>query len=353
MKLKALNKKYQIALLVIAIMLIVSGVSYAYFAIVAKGTSNPQAISITFESNSTPKSTGSTNGTYLTHPAFTFGTTELNGIWIGKFENGGSTTGIQIKPNIKSFYGLTLGDMFNAARNIENNYASNYGINASTVDTHMIKNIDWGAVSYLSSSIYGRYDKTSTCISSGCQVWINNVNTAASGSYGSSITGCSGSSVGASTANSMTACASGYDWSTLGVNASTTGNTYGIYDMDGGDYEYVMGNMVNSSGNYNISSSTLIQPNSKYYDSYAYSTASFDTFRGKLGDATKEILKALNSYSGGWYNGSCYFPTDATGVWFNRGCGYDTGSSGGLFNLGNITGGEKNFASTRVVITAE
>ena len=40
MKLKALNKKYQITLLVIAIMLIISGVSYAYFAVVATGTSN-------------------------------------------------------------------------------------------------------------------------------------------------------------------------------------------------------------------------------------------------------------------------------------------------------------------------
>ena len=40
MKLKALNKKYQIALLVIAIMLVISGVSYAYFAVTATGTSN-------------------------------------------------------------------------------------------------------------------------------------------------------------------------------------------------------------------------------------------------------------------------------------------------------------------------
>ena len=40
MKLKALNKKYQIALLLIAIMLVISGVSYAYFAVIATGTSN-------------------------------------------------------------------------------------------------------------------------------------------------------------------------------------------------------------------------------------------------------------------------------------------------------------------------
>ena len=40
MKLKALSKKYQITLLVIAIMLVISGVSYAYFAVIATGASN-------------------------------------------------------------------------------------------------------------------------------------------------------------------------------------------------------------------------------------------------------------------------------------------------------------------------
>ena len=44
MKLKALNRKYQIALLVIAIMLIVSGVSYAYFAVTTNGNSNPNVV---------------------------------------------------------------------------------------------------------------------------------------------------------------------------------------------------------------------------------------------------------------------------------------------------------------------
>ena len=35
-----------------------------------------------------------------------------------------------------------------------------------------------------------------------------------------------------------------------GAGASTTGTIYGIYDMNGGGYEHVMGNMVNSSGNF-------------------------------------------------------------------------------------------------------
>ena len=37
------------------------------------GSSNPQSINIVFENENTTKSTGSTNGSWLTHPAFTFG----------------------------------------------------------------------------------------------------------------------------------------------------------------------------------------------------------------------------------------------------------------------------------------
>ena len=180
----------------------------------ANGSSNEQSISINFEDKTTPKSTGSTNGTWLTHPAFTFGTTELNGIWVGKFENSGSITNLTIKPNVQSLSNIDVSTMFNATRNQELTYASNYGIDNTEIDTHMMKNMDWGAVAYLTSSIYGRYTDATTCIASGCEVWINNVNTLASGSYGPSITGCSGSTVSAAVANSMSSCTTNYDWKT-------------------------------------------------------------------------------------------------------------------------------------------
>ena len=62
--------------------------------------------------------------------------------------------------------------MFNASRAIETN--DKYGLDASTVDTHMMKNMEWGAVAYLTSSKYGIYIDASTCINSECEVWINN-----------------------------------------------------------------------------------------------------------------------------------------------------------------------------------
>src|SRR5574344_1934582 len=263
------------------------------------GSSNEQSISITFEDKTATKSTGSTNGTWLTHPAFTFGTTELNGIWVGKFENSGTTSQVTIKPNVKSLTNINVSTMFNAVQSVENNSA--YGLSAETVDTPMLKNMEWGAVAYLSSSIYGRYSDASTCISSGCETWINN--------NSEMITGCSGASVSASyDSTNTTACASGYDWTTLGVNASTTGNLYGIYDMSGGTWEFTMGNMVDSSGNFQPSNSGLTTVDSKYYDSYTYGTSYTDHARGKLGDATKETLQAFGSTSGGWYGDITYLP---------------------------------------------
>ena len=319
----------------------------------ANGSSNPQMINVTFESNTTPVSTGSTNGTYLTHPAFTFGSTELNGIWVGKFETSGTTTNVQIKPNQQSLTNITVGAMFNAARNIENSYASNYGIDSSQIDTHMMKNMEWGAVAYLSSSIYGRYTNAATCISSGCETWNNNVNTYSSGNMGTSITGCAGSSVSAVAANSMSACANGYDWSTLGKNASVNGNITGIYDMSGGASEYVMSNMVDGSGNFYPSSSGLTKPDVKYYDSYAYSaSSSTDHARGKLGDATKETLKIFGNASGGWNEDLSHLPS-GTSSWISRGGAYVDGTHAGIFHFYCDTGTSYLYKTFRSVLTAQ
>jgi hypothetical protein len=326
------------------------------------GSSDPQAISITFEAKETAKSAGSTNGTWLTHPAFTFGTTELNGIWVGKFENSGSTTSLKIKPNTISMVNITVGDMFNATRNEELTYATNYGIDANVIDTHMMKNMEWGAVAYLTSSIYGRYTNATTCIASGCEVWINNTYTGTgcgvSGDWsmaacGGTITGCSGSSVSASGANSMSACATGYTWSGTGVNASTTGNQFGIYDMSGGAWEYVMGNMVDSSGNYYSSSANLSQPDTKYYNSYEYSASTYtDHARGKLGDATKETLKIFGSETGGWNSDYAYLLSGVSS-WFRRGGYAYDGAGAGVFGFDRRTGEAYSFNSFRSVITAQ
>ena len=326
------------------------------------GTASEQAVQIEFEKASADKSTGTKNGEWLTHPAFTFGNTELPGFWAAKFEASGSTDNYQIKPNQKSLTSINLATMYNTSRSTAIN-ALKYGLNAQSIDTHMMKNMEWGAIAFLTNSIYGRYNDSSTCIASGCEVWINNINTgygngtAVDGQpqWGPSITGCAGTSTSAGVSSSQTACASGYDWKTNGVNASTTGNQYGIYDMSGGAWEYVMGVQKDSSGNVQVASSgfsTSSLPDSKYYDLYDYQAEDGVGYtRYHLGDATREVLKNTSSQGqNAWWSDYSYniyslYP------WVARGGRYNTGSSAGVFYFNRALAGGWTYHSFRSVLS--
>ena len=326
------------------------------------GTASEQAVQIEFEKASADKSTGTKNGEWLTHPAFTFGNTELPGFWAAKFEASGSTDNYQIKPNQKSLTSINLATMYNTSRSTAIN-ALKYGLNAQSIDTHMMKNMEWGAIAFLTNSIYGRYNDSSTCIASGCEVWINNINTgygngtAVDGQpqWGPSITGCAGTSTSAGVSSSQTACASGYDWKTKGVNASTTGNQYGIYDMSGGAWEYVMGVQKDSSGNVQVGSSGFSissLPDSKYYDLYDYQAEDGVGYtRYHLGDATREVLKNTSSQGqNAWWSDYSYniyslYP------WVARGGRYNTGSSAGVFYFDRHGGWGGSLYSFRSVLS--
>ena len=292
---------------------------YKYKLFNASGSSiSAKMIEVEFESANTAKSSGTQNNEWLTHPAFTFGTTELNGIWVGKFESSNSTSDVKIIPNVSSLRSQTVGNMFNASRAIET--TAKYGLSSSEVDTHMMKNMEWGAVAYLTNSKYGRYEASGSCISSGCEVWINPNN-----NY---TTGCAGSSVSASSTSSCN------QWNTTyGVNASTTGNIYGIYDMSGGAWEYVMGNYNKTVVSSGINFGSI---DSKYYDVY--------TGNGKLGDATKETQ--------GWNDDYAYF-VHSSYPWFLRGgYFYDSGYAG-VFGFLNDNGTANPSISWRVVLASE
>ena len=310
---------------------------YKYKLFNVSGTnSSPQMIEVEFESANTAKSSGTQNGQWLTHPAFTFGTTELNGIWVGKFESSNSTSDVKIIPNVSSLRSQNVGSMFNASRAIET--TAKYGLSSSEVDTHMMKNMEWGAVAYLTSSKYGIYIDASSCINSECEVWIN-----PNSNY---TTGCAGSSVDASSTSSCN------QWNTsTGVNASTTGNIYGIYDMSGGAWEYVMGNMTDSSGGFNPGYSGLAQPDSKYYDSYAYGTNDNDYARGHLGVATKEVIANSGGYLA-WNDDFAFFVYSSY-PWFLRGGSCDNGSAAGVFGFNYGNGDADPTLSFRVVLSSE
>ena len=312
------------------------------------GVSNEQTINIEFETSGENKKNGTKNGEWLTHPAFTFGNTELNGIWVGKFELTGAGGAPTTKPNQKSLTYQNISTAWNTIRLFSTN--GEYGL--TSYDAHMMKNSEWGAVAYLSHSKYGKNG----------EVWINNVNTGTGVEnngvqWGPSITGCAGTSASAGVKNNMTACEPGRDYKNAGVNASTTGNIYGIYDMSGGVWERVVASVVNQDGTFvSASSGFSSKPESKYYDEYAYNTDLHNFNISKLGDAIRETRKKTSGNNQNWYNDYTLMPGSysdcTTCVWVNRGVSARSGSNAGLFSVYRSTGDAWAGHGSRAVVVA-
>ena len=307
-------------------------------------TMDPIEIQVEFEDGIPTKSSGTANGQWLTHPAFTFGTDELKGIWVGKFSTTGSAEAPTSKPNLLPLTNQNVSTQFTTSQMFgTTTYLTSTGV--SEVDAHMMKNTEWGAVAYLKQSKYGL---GTTDIG-----WNN---------YKSSpyLTGC-GSTAGSA---SSTTC-NAYN-TTDGMLASTTGNITGVYDMSAAMGTYVMGVMQDNTGtntpmsgsssSYNsgftgkiYDSGNFTQysgvafPNSKYYDLYAYGGTSYtyDT-RRILGDATGEV--------NGWYGDIAHF-VYSDYPWFVRGRSGGGGPSrAGVFTFDGFYGSPNpNFAFRSVL----
>ena len=316
-------------------------------------------ISCNYDFSNTNESTLSetctgTYGDYYTHPAFTFGSDELRGFWSGKFEITGSSTKLTILPNVNSLRNDILSNLNTLIQNMQIS-GNIYGLNTSRLiaDSHMITNMEWGAVAYLTNSKYGR------CTNNSCvTVTLNNC------SY--YITGIGADSV--SEIQSETTCstaANKYNGA-KGMLASTTGNITGIYDMSGGAYDYVMGNVSSASGSYvfypsgsNFSSDWYTINEAKYLTTYAYGTDSATQKaynRSRLGDATGEVVLSTGSFNaiGGWYNGMTSFPR-SWWSWFTRGGMFNGGyNSGSIFNFNLDSGSaysDADYSTHAVLVT--
>ena len=256
--------------------------------------------------------------------AFTFGNKELSGFWYGKFEIGGSlassctnetcnVSNIVVKPNVSSLRSQKVSSYFFASRSMEQPNNS-FGFINSEVDTHMSKNNEWGAVAYLTQSIYGRCTNSTTCT----EVGINNNSNFITG-YGAP-------------AGSSSSVTNGTYNTTLGKDASTTGTIYGIYDMSGGSFEYVMGVYTNTIGESGFSS----LPDTKYYNNY--------TETSYTGHALTETKN--------WYSDSAGF-VNSINPWFMRGGNYGNGTYAGVFYFSINDGNSYSNYSSRLVISNE
>ena len=303
---------------------------------------NPNAIDVTFvKSNETAID------------AFTFGDKQLSGFWYGKFETSHTTlassttnnnlgctnetcsnaNGIIIKPNVASLRNNNVSNFFFASRSMEqpNN---NFGFVSTEIDTHMSKNNEWGAVAYLTQSIYGRCTNSTTCT----EIGINNNDNYITG-YGAP-------------AGSSSSVTNGAYNTSLGKDASTTGTIYGIYDMSGGAFEYVMGVLADSSG----------KPKS------GYASTDNSGFTGMLQDGTTYTgiafpdSKYYNLYTGSSYTGHALTETenwysdianfvDSWYPWFLRGGYYDYIELAGVFYFSDDSGSSRSGYSSRSVIS--
>lgn len=220
------------------------------------------------------------NGKYYTHPAFRNGDEELTGFWVNKYE--------YTKEDNTALSNTDLSTFYKIIKNIskENNY-------------HIIKNTEWGAITYLSHSKYG------VCQNNKCQeIKPNTTNIKGNES-----------------------------------KDTTTYNQYGVFDMSGSLAEFTMSNYANQSKELSLS------PNS--FNNIAIPNTDYDLyFENKfiLGDATKEI--SLNNSS--WYNTNNSF-LNTTNNWLIRG-GIANQENTNIFSYNATTDTKNEYITTRITI---
>ncbi len=297
--------------------------------------------------------TGSGMTDYVVHPAFNYGGTKLAGFWVGKFdtsntdctttkstgEYNGTEKTVTIRANVTSWRSISISNMFTVCTEL-NKVGNPYGLNTSdsVVDPHLMKNTEWGAVAYLSqNSKYGK----------GSEVWINNNTSYITGRAGDGGYESGSGSTGEHVYNT-----------TNGMQASTTGNVTGIYDMNGGAREYTAAYVNNENSNLTTYGSTLVNANAKYKDVYqATRVSGSDSQSGnynllnpkeKYGDA---VYETSNSYSGSnsWYSDNSNFPYSMA-FFFDRGGYYNSTSNAGLFYFTYSGGRDYDDSSFRVVL---
>ena len=320
-----------------------------------------QTINVVFENKDTTPSNGTTKGTWLTHPAFT--SFDSNGFWVGKFETGYDgaistsaaqvnsvdTSKIIIKPNVYSWRGMTVGNMFKNSYDYQRN-----------LDSHMMKNTEWGAVAYLQHSVYG----------SQASVRINN-NEAYITGYASTTEPTTGTASSSTSTNRYESTSLGKD-GTYTVNylnskssvASTTGNRSGIYDMAGGSWEYVAGYTTGATtvgGNSGITSiySDFFTNSTytKYWDKYT-STTNTQYNNRILGDATGEMgpfgsekdPDGSSRNKSSWYGDFANF-INSNFSWFIRGSRCNEGTVAGIFASFYQYGVTNGSDSFRIILT--
>ncbi len=224
-----------------------------------------------------------------------------------------------ILPNKVSQRSLNVSTMFSKAQ------AIGTSLNM-TLDSHMMKNSEWGATAYLAESQYGR---------NGTEISVNQCSAYITG-LGKTI---GDNNIYESSTYSTPAEDQRYNGN-IGKLSSTTGNVWGIYDLSGGAWEYVMG-FYGTDGNPTTGSTGFTEfPERKYYDLYTKTSA--DTTN--IGDALYETK--------GWNSDFVSFVDSGVPV-FLRGGYYGDTSYAGAFGFNSYNGCSHGRYSFRVCVAVK
>ena len=247
-----------------------------------------------------------------------------------------------------------------------------YGLSSNSTDSHLMKNSEWGAVSYLSQSKYG-LDGTNIVINS---VYLNNTTKSV---Y--AVTGCASSTADASAVSTTIGAlnnrtqSSVYVWTQKnGTAASSTGTIYGIYDMSGGTWERTAGLVNNGNSNLTTYGSQVIADlnngkSTRYITVYPHdsskdstsitntdanlntaSQANYVKNTKIYGDGIRETSTAGTGKSS-WYSDYSYFAGLNT-PFFVRGGNYGSTSGAGLFFFTRANGNSDYYGGFRSVLVS-
>ena len=308
------------------------------------GTAGTKTLPGQIEVKFIPKSQTTADSNYILHPAFTWddnsdgtiATSEhISGIWVGKFETTRSSSSPTILPNVTSIRSQRVVTLFNMGLVFKS-----YLMDSDNTDSHMMKNSEWGAVAYLSQSIYGKYGNTNYT-GANKEIYKNDSSSYYTGRSSGTYPQSGSSASGTCLYNNITDRGNGTG--SCGGGASTTGNITGIYDMSGGAWEYVMGYLTTSTSALSGAGFSSA-PASKYYDAYT-STKISTACNGGIcyGYALSETF--------GWYSDTAYTTFISTASpWLLRGGNVTGTSTVGIFSLYDFTGAMGSSYSFRSVI---
>jgi len=237
-----------------------------------------------------------------------------------------------------------------------------YGLTSLDTDSHLMKNSEWGAVSYLSKSQYGL---------KGTNIYINNVSLDNSTTSVYAITGMGGNSENAEMVTTTIekiknkAESNVCTWKEVkGTKASSTGTIYGIYDLSGGQWERTASLVHNGNSNLSNFGSSLLNNgiSTKYVTVYpnndsgetVINTASQKNYEANTkiyGDALRETSTAGTGLTA-WYSDHTLFPA-YTGPFFVRGSMWNSKNGAGLFSFGRANSANGYYYGFRTVLVKQ